>query len=320
MICVIPMLRQLKERFPEVSITLIASHLNYEIMKHNPWLDHAIEYDKFQFQRAPTSILDFFQSLRGKKYDYAIVPATVSVSVTSDLLARISGATVRIGAKNLNSKPNPTAFCYTHGVDLDWSGEPRRHQALRNMDVLTNMIVPTADLRYEIGITDAETSGAKERLRRVRGEYPLLIGFHPGAGKKENRWSTERFASIANRVCSENNGCAIITSGPKDDAPLAEVVRKLQCPYLIIQKEPIRTVAAIINELDFFVSNDTGIMHVAGGTKTTLLALFGPTDPLQWAPQGSSNHYIASPDRCIDSITEEEVYTNLRNLINHKNS
>jgi hypothetical protein len=39
-----------------------------------------------------------------------------------------------------------------------------------------------------------------------------------------------------------------------------------------------------------------------------VLALFGPTDPLHWSPIGQKNHYIASKDGDINSITAEEVY------------
>jgi len=97
------------------------------------------------------------------------------------------------------------------------------------------------------------------------------------------------------------------------------MTKNLHYPHVVV-KQQIGDVAAIINELDAFVSNDTGIMHVAAGTKTPLLSLFGPTDPLQWAPKGEKNHYISSSDGRIDSITTEDVYSELRKIISKSKS
>ncbi len=97
------------------------------------------------------------------------------------------------------------------------------------------------------------------------------------------------------------------------------MTKHLHYPYVIVQNQPIRSVAAIINELDVFVSNDTGIMHVAAGTKTPLLSLFGPTDPLQWAPLGLKNHYVASDNGTMESISTEQVYSELQQIISKSN-
>jgi ADP-heptose:LPS heptosyltransferase len=43
--------------------------------------------------------------------------------------------------------------------------------------------------------------------------------------------------------------------------------------------------AALLERADRFLCNDTGLMHVAGAVGTPTLALFGPTDPAQWAPR-----------------------------------
>ncbi len=35
-----------------------------------------------------------------------------------------------------------------------------------------------------------------------------------------------------------------------------------------------------------YIGNDSGITHLAAALGTPTLALFGPTDPAQWAPRG----------------------------------
>lgn len=307
MICISPLLQTLKERFPKPHLTLITSRVNYDIMLHHPYVDEVILYDKLNYGKSPLLFLKFLRSLRKERYDMAIVPVTVSMSVTSDLIALCSGATVRIGAESLGGIRNPAISCLTHPVPLDWKNDPRRHQTLRNLDILKPLEIQQSNLQCLIGLTREEQHIASAFLKPVRQKYKFLVGIHPGAGKPPNRWSAKRFADVANRLSNEYQSGIVITAGPMDNGPLQELLNDLHCPYELVHNQPIRSVAAIIDQLDLYITNDTGVMHIAGAVRTNLLALFGPTDPLQWAPTGPKNRYISAPDGNMNSIRVEEV-------------
>jgi ADP-heptose:LPS heptosyltransferase len=312
MLCAVPLLRALKEKFPTSYLTLVTSPVNALIMQHHPYVDEVLLYDKSKWR----NLLPFFHRLRSRSYDLAIVPATVSVSLTSDLIAVLSKAPVRIGCKSLQKKKNPSSFFFTVTENLDWTAEPHRHQTLRHLDILRHIGISTDSLEHLIGLTIEEQNRAQIFLKDIRQSYPLVVGFHPGAGKKENRFNAARFASLANRVQRDFHAGIVITVGPMDEEPFTEIKKYLQCSFIVVDKQPLRDVAAIINELDLYITNDTGVMHVAGGTKTNVLALFGPTDPLQWAPIGKKNRYIASKDGSLDSLSEEEVYSMIAVILN----
>ncbi|RPH35250.1 hypothetical protein EHM92_06495, partial [bacterium] len=84
----------------------MASPVNVDVMRNNRYLDEVILYDKREFldhgRLRPVSLLRFIRELRARRFTIAIVPATVSMSFTSDLLAYASGAHCRIGAGSLN--------------------------------------------------------------------------------------------------------------------------------------------------------------------------------------------------------------------------
>jgi ADP-heptose:LPS heptosyltransferase len=304
MLCAVPLLRTLRNRFPDAWITLVTSRVNDAIMQHHPYINETLCYK----QQPLTALWGFYRSLRKRGYDLAIVPASISLSSTSSFIALLSRATVRVGPQSFNGLKNPTSFCFTTPVTLDWTNKTRRHHALRNLDIVASFGIGTNDLTSVIGITTEERKTAAAFIKPLRLKYPLLVGFHPGAGKPPNRWHAKRFAAIANKLSREFNAGILITSGPMDEIPVQEMREHLQCPSILIQSGHIRSDAAIIDQLDLCITNDTGIMHVAGATRTQVLALFGPTDPLQWSPIGQKNHYIASKDEDINSITEEEVY------------
>ena len=59
--------------------------------------------------------------------------------------------------------------------------------------------------------------------------------------------------------------------------------------------------AALLEDADRFLCNDTGIMHVAGALGVSTLALFGPTDPALWKPPAPQVLALRSPRRLDDS-------------------
>src|SRR6476620_4425966 len=46
------------------------------------------------------------------------------------------------------------------------------------------------------------------------------------------------------------------------------------------------TTAAIVQQLDLFVTGDTGPMHLARAVGTPIVAIFGPSDPRRYGPRG----------------------------------
>ena len=54
--------------------------------------------------------------------------------------------------------------------------------------------------------------------------------------------------------------------------------------------------AAVLDQLDLLVTNDSGPMHLAAGLGVACVALFGPTDPTRTRPVGPE-HQVLYTDR-----------------------
>lgn len=300
MLCCVPLLRALRQHLPEARITLVASPINYAIMLHNPYVDEVLLYDKRHVMR-------FRTQLKSRVFNLAVVPCTVSVSVTSDVIAYFSGAKVRVGPQSLNGVENPSGFLHNVRVSLDWTQSVRTHQTEQNLRILEPMGISTGDQRIVVGLTEEERAWAGEFLGERGGNANRLIGFHPGAGKRSNRWPADRFAGVANVLTERLGARTVVTSGPKDRATTDSFLSKLKQRAVVVENRTIREVAGIVDQLDLFITNDTGVMHVAGGTSVPVLSLFGPTDPHQWAPIGGKNRFIFSEDGSVESISEDSV-------------
>lgn len=319
MLCVVPLLRALREKYPNAYIALLASPVNYDVMLNNRYVNRVINYDKREFLgkgiEGLKRLWQFILHLKAESVDLSIVPSTVSTSFTSDLLAYLSGASVRIGAGSLNGVENPSAFFFNVPVYLDWRSTPTRHQTERNLDICKPFQISTQNLQLEMTLDAAELLMANQLNENKLEQNKRTIVYHIGAGKVQNRWEVSRFARVANSLAQEFNSATILTSGPMDDDPVFEMIQWLNVPYNLIKGKSIREVATILSTADLVITNDTGIMHVAGAVGVAVLSLFGPTDPRQWAPIGTRNRYIEGKGGDINSISVEEVLVNAREML-----
>ncbi|CUS97215.1 heptosyltransferase-2 [Candidatus Kryptobacter tengchongensis] len=308
MLCAVPLLRAIRQRFRNAKVTLITSPVNYEVVKDNPFVDEVLNFDKVKFFISPSRIFEFVRKLKSG-FDIAIVPVTVSISTTSNLLAYFSNARVRIGPASLDGKENPTAFLFNYQVDLDWRSEEKKHQTERNLDIVRPFGIDTDDLSYVIPYFDEDREFA-EKILSIGGDFKFVIGYHPGAGKVKNRWSADNFAELALKLANKFNAFTLITAGPMDDEPVERMKKQIdgKIEYLILRNERISRIVAVIDKIDLFITNDTGIMHVAGATSTPVISLFGSTNPYQWSPLNKDKFFIWSRTGDINDIKIEEVY------------
>jgi ADP-heptose:LPS heptosyltransferase len=322
MLCVVPLLRALKARFPETSLSLLTSPVNDDIMKGLVYLDHVMLYDKREFlsrgRLHPLPIIRYVKDLRRRQFDMVIVPATVSMSATSDLLAYVSGAPVRIGPGTIDGIENPNRGLYSMPMELDWRGDQGRHQTLRNLDIAGRLELTIPDLRLEITLTEAERARGREYLNGLTGGRRPILAFHPGAGKMPNRWPVERFVELARWASNELKASIVITLGPMDLDLKKHLENGLGVEAQFVEGKAIRDVASCVGGVDLLVSNDTGIMHVGAATGVPVLSLFGPTEPRQWSPLGEQNRFIQPESRDISDINIEQVQRQVLEMLNNK--
>ena len=109
-----------------------------------------------------------------------------------------------------------------------------------------------------------------------------------------------------------------LTGSSSDNEEINYVIKNVPFKLGCFLNKSIPEVAALISKSTLFISNDTGIMHVAGTTNTSQISIFGPTNPLNWAPIGENKHYIRKSD-LIDDIMLEDVYELCRSILDRKN-
>ena len=164
-------------------------------------------------------------------------------------------------------------------------------------------------------VTEVEREAAERFMRGLGlvGDRSLAI-IHPGSGSPRKNWPPEHFALLAGRIQEAGPWTPLLLKGPADDAA-AEALRSLPGLDEItwLEGPPLPLLTGLLSVASVYAGNDSGVTHLAAAVGCPCAAIFGPTDPGQWGPLGTSVE-ILGPCPDLSRIEPDEVYRTLLRL------
>ena len=310
MLCSLPLYMALKMKYPQSSITLVASPTNYSIpfKKINPFIDQVIFYDKTSIK----TIINFYKKLRQKKYHLGIVPSTVKVSTTSHIINFLSGAKQRIGVRSIDALKNPASVLLNISADFYWV-KNKVHQTDRNLEIakLAGCEILDDKKEYRLKISKEDLDFSDKFIKQNFPENKkLIIGFHPGAGKSINTWSSDNFICLIEKLYKKYNNYVLITCGEIDKVVMNKIEEGLirrEIKFTIAENLSILQLAAVLERINLYITNDTGPMHIAATTNVNQISLILDANIYEWAPAGENKYNMKSKSGDINTIKLEDV-------------
>lgn len=305
MLAGVSLFRAIKESFPQAKLTVLVSPENSIAITKNKYIDTFFIFNKKKL----LSPVYFFRlkNLLKTQYDLCIIPSTVSISHTSLLLGRLSNSAIRIGPSALNGEKNKYKYLHDRHVVLDWRKFPDSHVSDFGLEIVRPFGISTNDFRSGIEFDRSDIKEAKRFIRSLKWRPGYkLIGIHAGAGKPKNRWSLDKYISVITKLSHEYHCRFFLTGSSSDENELNYIQKNLNLNIGVFLNRKIPELAALISMCDLFITNDTGVMHVAGATDVPQISIFGPTNPFNWAPIGQTKYFIRKSD-LIDDVTVDNV-------------
>ncbi len=171
-------------------------------------------------------------------------------------------------------------------------GEERRvHTAEHLASAMFWLGVPRAEIpraRLVAGLGAAASSQP--------GTYAVI---HPFASAPDKTWSAERFLSIAEHLRDQAGLTPVFLAGPADDP-------RAFAQFGVYHNAPLAQVKSLVAGAQLFIGNDSGPAHLAAAFGIPSVVLFGPSDPVAWAPWRTEAQVLTNPES-IDRIGVEEV-------------
>lgn len=283
----VPALRALRAQFPNAEITLIGlPWAKSFVQRFHHYVDRFVEFAGYpgiaEVDVVPERTACFIEEQRA--YGYDLVIQMHGSGKTSDLFVLTLGAKETVGYYK-GRAPS--------GLTLGAPYPDDQPEVLRNLGLVKLLGCTGEDSRLEFPLFNRDRAEAAALLRRLPRANRPWIGLHAGARPPARRWPAEYFAAIADDFARRFGAQVILTGGPGEAATVQAVVKHMQTkPICLAGETSLGGLAALISELDLFVSNDTGPAHLANALDTPSITIFGPADYRRWAPLDLEHHPI----------------------------
>jgi len=272
-----PCFRIIKERNLEAKIiALTMFESSKQIIEGNLYVDEALCWNFLSEPKIHS--IEFLFNLRKMKFDMSIT-AFPAYRREYSIISFLAGAKERIGHRFKSGYFTQFVFLYTRTVSVEYSA----HNVENNLN-LVGAMNEKKKVRLDVQLSLCDEEFAKLFLKKLElSPDDFIVGMHPGSFERGSgrRWPIERFITLSEILNEEYSAKTLLFLGPSEKYLIEKVSRKdLMAHKIFLVKDlPIKKVAALIKRCQLFVSNDSGLMHLAAAMRVPVVAIYGPTDP-----------------------------------------
>lgn len=274
LICSMPLLDALKKYFNQSKITLLIGTRLSGLADLIESKDEVIGYERGILSKAGLVF-----NIKKNKYDMAIV---LNPLFQGTGIAYLSQAKYRLGyIRDYEGIQNieKLSRLLTHPIlPLD---KPI-HDVRRYLGIIGFLGIETVCSIPKLNIPENATKWADTYLRdNGVKQNDFILGINSHAAWESRCWDTKRFVEVADIMIERYNAKVVFFgSSAASDMRRMNLIRSCLKHKAIYAsgKIDIPKLAALLNRCNLFLTNDTGLMHLAAALGLNMVALFGPGD------------------------------------------
>jgi len=283
-----PAFKALKENFPSSYLGVMVVERVADVFLTNPYIDEVIVFDEKKNHKSFLSKIKFISFLRKKQFDTVFL---IHRSFTRALICFLAGIRNRVGFRRFKS-----TFVVNRKIS-----PPKKtiHRQDQYLCLFERQGVEIKDKKPIVFVSNDSRNAIFLKIKDLKNSYSHVVGINPSANWKLKRWPKENFSFLSDRLVRELN-CAVVFIGARKEKQIVdEVMRHMaQRAYNFCGMTNLSELAALVENFDIFVSNDSGPAHLAAALGINTLVLFGPTSPDITSPKGLAVKVISKDLDC----------------------
>ncbi|MEA2576293.1 MAG: hypothetical protein QOH93_3591 [Chloroflexia bacterium] len=310
LLTITPALQALRAAHPAARIDLLVPPRSEGLLKGAAFVDRIITFDKFAFDslrglldvRGVARTVSFLARLRAARYDGMAIFHHYTTRWGTLKFAVLSLAS---GSRDIAGIDNGRGLFLTRRAPDEGFGAMHEAEYWLSVAALLGANVETG-WRSRIPVREEDKTAARSLLSYFGKERATpLLAIHPGAGAYSlaRIWPVEGFGMVASGLINSHAANVVILGGPDEveaASQLEQLVGEEGRVLNLAGRTSIHQTAAVLEECDLFLGNDSGPMHLAAAMQTPVVAVFGPSNSRAWGPYTpageESPHTIVSRD------------------------
>jgi len=304
MVVTTPIFRELKIAYPDISLSVLASKVNKDVIKNNPYIDNIYtNYKNNVFKDLPILL-----KLRKKNFDvcieleHSVIPHAIFrlkiikpkkiISIHKDGRYGVKGSELKL---------------YDYFTEKD----KINHFGKIWLDTLFFFGVKPKSSVYDFFLGNIERDKAKNFLASLGKK--IKIGINIEGSFPEKSIQKKELEKICVGLHNNfNNIIIVVLTTPEKLLEKKKMLSKFGLDYVVTSysTETIIDVAALIEQLDLIITPDTSIVHIASSFDKPIVSihennkdsfrLWSPTSPLSKTVFAKSNYGLI--DYNVDKI------------------
>ncbi len=162
---------------------------------------------------------------------------------------------------------------------------PDKHRRIHIAQHILSSMVRFGLLTEEHAAPSSKVSMPKPPFARLSKKDPKKILLHPGSGSIKKCWPVKNFMTLASSLASQGNRPEYIL-GPAEYFLAEKLSQNNQHRLKIHIMDDLVQLSSLLKTADAFIGNDSGLSHLAAFIGLPTVAVFGPSDPKRWEPNG----------------------------------
>jgi lipopolysaccharide heptosyltransferase II len=273
-----PLLRTLKENCPRAHVAVLCRKAGALVLEGLPGIDEVILYEKGGRHGGLRGTLRLAKDLRGRRFDLAVCCPNSMRSALMLALARIP--------RRVGWAYGGRGFLLTDRLVPDMRGHRRTPRPMPQyyLDLARHLGCETFTDHSRLGVTQPGLDEVAE-FRRVKGiaETDRLVGFNVGAAFGPSKhWTARGFAETAAGLRERHGMRPVVLCGPGEEELGREIEEAVGGDVVRTSDHVLSLpgLKALVSQLAFMVSTDTGPRHFAIGFDIPHVCVMGSTDPM----------------------------------------
>lgn len=272
-----PALKLLKKTHPNAVVDVVVMYKgSYDLFVNNPNINNVIHFDFLK--QGVLKSLAFMLSVMSK-YDVSI-NVYPSNRKEYNLINFLTFAKKRAGVKYLRKDFVNLGFLNNYRI-LE---NDAKHNVVENIDLVNKVLGIEVDYNtpLEFYTDNIAKEFANEFFAKINQDK-IVIGIHPGCSTLKNhenrRWETSKFAELIKKLITKFDAQVLLFGGP-DEIKLRDEIKNLVNHNNCINANTsnLGTTFELIKGCDYFITNDSSLMHVASAAKVFVFPIIGPTN------------------------------------------
>ena len=276
---VVPLLRTLRQGFPEAAISWVIGKGEHRLLAGLEGVEF-LEYDK---KSGLGGMRALRRSLAGRRFDALL---QMQVAARANLLSAFVPAKRRIGYDRARSKD-------LHGLFINERIADR--PGIHVLDALGSFCEPLGlcqtEVRWDLPIPDEAHDWA--RAQWPNDDQPALL-ISPCSSHTLRNWRTERYAAVADHAV--DRGWRVVLCGGRSELERQTgdaILSAMRHAALdLIGKDTLKQLPALLQGGQLLMTLDSGPMHIGNAVGTPVLGLHAASNPERSGPYSSRRYCV----------------------------